>query len=130
MRMPTDGSSPPAILASGQDGPWGIATDGSYIYWTNDLGGTVMKSSFFANDSVPTVVASGQDHPRGIVADGTDVYWTNCNANGTVMKVHGVGGTPTTLVSGQNGPLGIHLDSTSVYWTNYYGGTVMKVTPR
>jgi hypothetical protein len=43
-----DGTCPgskqcPRVLASGQHGAGGIAVDDRFVYWTNDLGGTVMK---------------------------------------------------------------------------------------
>ena len=37
------GGGPPVTLVSGQSGANGMASDETSLYWTNDLGGTVMK---------------------------------------------------------------------------------------
>jgi hypothetical protein len=42
MKVPTNGGTP-AILASDQYGPYSVAVDETGVYWTNHLGGSVMK---------------------------------------------------------------------------------------
>jgi DNA-binding beta-propeller fold protein YncE len=66
----------PTVLASGQLDPYGIALDpqGQFVYWTNYVGGTVMKTR--ADGSGPVVtVASQQNAPAAISVDDAYVYW-------------------------------------------------------
>lgn len=72
-------------LAVTKSQPFGIATDGKYVYWTTVAGGTVAKISINGG-TMPTVLATGQDQPHGIAVDGTSVYWAN-TGSGTVMKI-------------------------------------------
>ncbi|HEY6459805.1 MAG TPA: hypothetical protein VIY73_06625, partial [Polyangiaceae bacterium] len=138
MKAPLAGTAggPPTTLASGQDGPHGIAVDGSNVYWTNqgdgfDPDGSVMKVPLAGG--TPTTLASGLTSPWEIALDATSAYWTS-NSQGTVMKVPLGGGTPTTLATAQAVAGGIAVVGTSVYWGSYEDytpadtyGTIVKV---
>ncbi|HEY8039145.1 MAG TPA: hypothetical protein VIF15_05095, partial [Polyangiaceae bacterium] len=51
---------PAGALADGQAGPDGIAVDATSVYWTNHLGGQVMKCAIAGCNDSPTVLAGGQ----------------------------------------------------------------------
>jgi hypothetical protein len=130
------GGCPTAIttLASGQDAPYSLAADGTYVYWANS-GGTVNEVPL--GGGTVTTLARGQGYIPSLAADGTYVYWTDCEsycdaASGTVKEVPVGGGTVTTLASGQDYPSSVAVDGTNVYWTDIgtypdFNGTVNEV---
>ena len=42
-RVSKDGNGKPEILAYNQQGPWGLALDGQYVYWSNTATGEIFK---------------------------------------------------------------------------------------
>ena len=65
----------PVVLGDMQAGPWGIAIDGSNVYWTNYGGGQVKQCAKSGCSLMPTTLASGLSSPYGIAIDSTNVYW-------------------------------------------------------
>ena len=120
----------PTTIFTGNYGA-GIATDGTYVYWTDPTDGAVMK--MIATGAVPTMLASAQNSPAGIVVADGFVYWTNGSTTGagSIMKVSTTGGAPIALALGQNPSGNLVVDATSVYWFNWPAPSgVFKVTPR
>jgi hypothetical protein len=73
-------------LAANQPGPWGIALDADFVYWTHGNGGGVSKVAKNGGAPIPLVgdkltMSQGQ----GVAVDATSVYWTN--TNGSVFKL-------------------------------------------
>jgi hypothetical protein len=93
--------------------PFGIATDGKMVYWTNNVvAGSVMAVG--VDGGAPTQLAGAQSSPRDIVFQNNTVYWTN-DAAGT-WQIHSVlatGGNPQLLFSGMGSPKGLTVDSDS-----------------
>jgi hypothetical protein len=78
------GSPPTQVVTAGEALPQGMATDGSYVYWTNyDPNGSVMKAP--VGGGTATTLAPAQNKPVFVAVDSTSVYWTNAG-DGTVMK--------------------------------------------
>jgi len=80
-----------ATLAQGQARPWGIALDGSYVYWSNNQGGAIMRAPKDASGS-PTAVATATS-PGDIGIYGANVYWIDQGPN-VWMSAKDGGGTP------------------------------------
>jgi hypothetical protein len=133
-KVPLAGGSVTSLATSPSGtGPYYLALDDSYIYWTAHATatGAIMKTAKDGSSSTP--IASNQDRPYAIAIDSTTAYWTNLS--GTVMKVSLSGGTPTLLATGQPTPTGIAVNGSSVYWVNANNGTgtpgsVMRLTPK
>jgi hypothetical protein len=75
----------PTPFAAAQDKPWGIAVDGSNVYWTNVNGGTVMRKSVQGGPIL--TIAVKQEHPQGIAVDAQNVYWVNAGEAGSPGSV-------------------------------------------
>ena len=65
-------------------GALGIAQSGPFVYWANNVNGTIMRVS--KAGGAPDTLAEGQGAPAGIVVDSTWVYWTSRD-DGKVMRV-------------------------------------------
>src|SRR4051812_23144272 len=76
-------------LTAAQQLPLDVVVDEVNAYWSNYLGGTIMKAPLAGG--VAITLAEGQGGPIGVIADETTVYWTS-NSDGTVMKVPKGGG--------------------------------------
>jgi len=78
------------VIAGRQDAPEGIAVDDEFVYWTNLLGGTVMKARRAGGPAV--AIAASQERPWGIAVDRQAVYWTEYGSGRVMKQRHDVGG--------------------------------------
>jgi hypothetical protein len=134
MSVPLQGGAPVAV-AQNQLNPWGLATDGQFLYWVNqgnwdacDFSGTLMRANL--DGSAPVVLAANLAHPLGVAVDSTHVYWTEegygnyvgCSGTGAVMRMPLGGGAPEQVAAGKSGPSVLSLDAHYVYWLDWNGG--------
>jgi hypothetical protein len=118
-------SSPPdgVVIASGQDQPVGVATDGRFVYWTNYGDGTVARIHVRPTEGeLPEVLASGLNHPEPIVLRAGVAYVGGADG---VSRVDIASHMMTRFASGSL-VLALATDSSSVYWADFYAGTLMK----
>ncbi len=113
--VPGDGS---LLIADGQGRPGGIATDESFVYWTNFEGGSLMKAPL--SGGISTTLVTGQQGPQSLVVGAGQVYWTDFD-DGTVRGMSLSGGAPAVLAAGQDHPSGVAIDSSNLYWVNSDG---------
>ena len=81
MHLASGGS--PASIATGQT-PSGIATDGTYVWWSNTIQqGSIQRVPI--GGGAPVFRAVNQSVPLRLAVDGTYVFWLNLG-NGTVQR--------------------------------------------
>jgi hypothetical protein len=67
----------PASTFATDASPYGLATDGANLYWTNyTYDGTVAVCAVGATCVSPRTVASDQNYPQAVAVNSTSVFWT------------------------------------------------------
>jgi len=100
--------------------PLALASDSTFLYWTNMGSGTVVKAKLDGSGT-PITLAPAGTAAYGIAVDSRNVYWV---AQPNVMSVPLDGGTPTQLATGTL-PHAVATDGKSVYFTD--STAVMRV---
>jgi hypothetical protein len=81
-------------LATGQAKPVRLASDGTYVYWSSNLGGAILRTREDATGTYAVLAPANQ--PWGIAVDSTNVYWDD-SGSGLLMSAPKAGGTPTVV---------------------------------
>jgi hypothetical protein len=122
LRAPlSDNDGALAPLVTGRAGAYGIATNGTYVYWTEPPNGLVMGVA--ASGGAPFTVASGQTNATLVAVDAVNLYWTAttpANAGLVVREpLSGVadGGSPVLAFTGPYPVTTLAVDATSIYFT-------------
>jgi len=121
--LPSTG--PNAVVSALDGGVWGIAVEGNYVYWANQVTHTISREHI-QTPAGPQVLASAQAQPWDVAVDNSAVYWTNYSSGDVRRVAHG-GGSQNVLATGQGSPLGIAVDGTHVYWTNNNSDQIRRV---
>jgi hypothetical protein len=127
-------------LVSGLASPYGIAVQGSLVYFTTQgtmatefTDGAVLTVPVGGTDGgAPTAIATGRTKPQSIAVDGENVYWLEpgtSSDDGSILSCPPAGcppNTPNVIYDMLALPVGLALDATSAYVTTSAGGQVVR----
>ena len=113
--------------ATGLNGPYGLAFDGSGNLFEADYGsGTIFK---FTPDGTKGTFASVLNRPIGLAFDRSGNLFAADYNSGTIFKFT-PDGTKSIFASGLAGPIGLAFDSSgNLFAADYSIGTIFKFTP-
>jgi hypothetical protein len=96
--------------------PWGLAQDGTYLYWTDLPNGTVNRTNKV--DGGTTLMTTQTSGPHPIAVDDAGMYWGDYNGVWLCSKSTCSQSVMPTQVANVSGPvLSVAVDNQSVYWT-------------
>lgn len=103
-------------IASNQNKPYRLASDGTNLYWSSNLGAAIVMAPL-GGGPVTTLYSANQ--PTGIAVDDSYVYWAEAST-ARVMKAPKVPGTSTQLVGSH------YADSFAIDGTHLYAEAIEK----
>jgi len=136
----------PVVVIASDQSPTSLATDGTYVVWTNRTGevmrvpvaGGAPERVAFANDPSGVAIASGDvlfaakdgvwkndalvAPARGawsVAADASRVFWTTSTTAGPVMTCPLDGACVPAKLAGGDASFAIAIDETHVYWSDW-----------
>ncbi len=117
---------------------WGLASDGSHLYFTDrnnfrsdDANTGAVRRVAVDGGRVETVAANLRGRPWGIALDDTHVYWViNAERGGGIMRIPKSGGLASVVVRDQASPVHLALDANYVYWANASGDRAVAKAPK
>lgn len=118
VKVPLAGGTP-AILATNQQQPVGLAVDSTRIYWGTQVDSAVHSAALDGSHASVLASQSGW-FPLEIAIDAAYVYWSwtgPSSGQASIMRVPKGGGTPTILEPNLFSDA-IAVDASSIYWLN------------
>ena len=116
-----------STFASGLNGPYGLAFDGSSNLFEADFSsGAIFK---FTPDGTESTFTSGLNTPIGLAFDSSGNLFVADQFSNTIFKFTPAG-TKSTFASGLSGPVGLAFDSSgNLFEADYNSATIFKFTP-
>jgi HYR domain len=125
-----------STLYTGLSGPSGLATDGTYIYWTNgQAGGTTIGRALLngSTASPDNSFITGAAVPIGLAVSGGFIYWANYDGQGIGRAtLNGAGAATginqTYINTGGIYSYGLDVNGSTIYWATYSSPTSTTVS--
>ena len=111
-----------STLASGLNGPTGVAVDAAGNVYVSEGTGNTLKVWSSSTQQVTTVIGNGLSNPQGLATDLSGNVYIADTLNGAIKRYSPSTGQTTTLVGSHNNPTGVAVDGQgNVYFADYYG---------
>ena len=137
-KSPT-GSVSLGTIATGENYPISVISDGTNVYWTaygtstgNYLDGLIRKGTIAGTTGSTVGTATGLKGAGVLSLQATNLFFSQIGTmassytDGSISKVGTAGGAPSAVASNQAYPFGVATDATYVYWVNTNGAAVYK----
>jgi sugar lactone lactonase YvrE len=88
LEAPLSGGGTQTVLSDKQQNVFGVAVDGSDVYFTNEYGGTLTKMSLPSGIAV-ALVSGYSTYAGGVAVDASSIYWAAMQADnqGSIMRL-------------------------------------------
>jgi hypothetical protein len=126
-RVPRDGSAPAATLVKNQPHPICVATDETFVYWTDDHAGTISRCALAGCGGLREVLYDMQNVPHALVVDDKFLYWTNRDDTDVVRAPKDGSGKITELAGSRGYPESLVLDHGMLYWVETLTHTIQSM---
>src|SRR5205814_930318 len=114
-RADFDGHNVNQGFITGTASPFGVAVDGSHVYWANFYGG-IGRADLDGQNGNQCITTSPR--PYGVAVDGSHIYWAN-QRGGAIGRADLDGqNVNESFITGASSPYGVAVDGSHVYWTN------------
>jgi hypothetical protein len=136
-RASLDGSHPYGKFVSFSGSTCGLAVDGRYVYWGDQLNGSIGRARLDGTGTPDPRFISGLHDPCGVAVYGPYIYWANGDAydvTGSIGRANRLTGrdvqpefVPNQTASEAydlNAPCGIAVDASGIYWGNEHGDAI------
>jgi hypothetical protein len=119
-RADFDGQNVNEGFITGTASPFGMAVDGSHVYWANFYGG--IGRADLDGQNVNQSFITGCANPSGVAIDGSHIYWANVNSS-TIGRADLDGqNVNQNFITGLYFPNSVAVDGSHVYWANSLQG--------
>ena len=115
-RADFDGQNVNQGFITGTASPFGMAVDGSHVYWANFYGG--IGRADLDGQNVNQSFITGYANPAGVAIDGSHIYWANVNSSSIGRADLDGQNVNQNFITGLYFPNGVAVDGSHVYWTN------------
>lgn len=122
----------PRLIAYNQGAPRQLATDGTHLFWFQNLVGWDGLMRWTRGGGPPISLVPGAS-AYGVVLDETHLYWVKYDNAGALYRIPKDGGTPFAVASGLLRAVALTADEDTLYWlesgtlgASYSDGRVAK----